>query len=142
MTDARSETAANKELIRRYTDEVFTKQNYAVIDEVLADDIVDPNPALPMEVTSPAEFKEAVQLIHSAFPDFESPIEDIVAEGNRVVTRTLESGTHRGPFAGIEPTGTAVEIQGINVYRIEESQIEEMWIQVDRMGLMEQLGVL
>lgn len=133
---------ANKELVGRYTTEVFTNQNYDVIDDVLADDLVDHNPALPMEVTSPAEFRSSVKMIHEAFPDFESPIEDIVAEGNMVVTRTNERGTHKGEFAGIEPTGNEVEIQGINMYRIEGDEIAEMWIQVDMMGLMQQLRVV
>jgi steroid delta-isomerase-like uncharacterized protein len=121
---------------------VFNEQNYDVVGVLLADDLVDHNPALPMEVTSPEEFKEAVAMIHSAFPDFEAPIEDIIAEGDRVVTRTREMGTHEGEFAGVAPTGKSVEIQGINIYRIEDGRIAEMWIQVDTMGLMGQLGVV
>jgi steroid delta-isomerase-like uncharacterized protein len=142
MTAEASRLEENKELVRRYTEEVFNEQNYDVIDEVLAEDLIDHNPALPMEITSPAEFKEAVKTIHSAFPDFEAPIEDIIAEGDRVVTRTREMGTHEGTFAGVPPTGESVEVQGINIYRIEDGRIAEMWIQVDTMGLMGQLGVV
>lgn len=141
MTGANARLEANKALVRRYTHEVFERQNYDVVEEVLADDLVSHNPALPMEVTNPAEFKESMELIHAAFPDFEAPIEDIVAEGDRVVTRTKERGTHEGPFAGIEPTGRSVEVQGLNLYRIEDGEIAEMWIQVDQLGLLEQLGV-
>lgn len=128
--------------MRRYTDEVFNEQNYDVVDELLAADIVDHNPAVPMEVTSPEEFKGSVELIHAAFPDFEASIESVIAEGDRVVTRTREGGTHEGEFAGIEPTGKSVEVQAINIYRIEDDRIAEMWIQVDMMGLMQQLGVV
>lgn len=141
MTDAKTQLEANKALVRRYTHEVFERQNYGVIDEVLADDVVSHNPALPTEITNPAEFRESVELIHAAFPDFEASIEDIVAEGDRVVTRTREGGTHEGAFAGIEPTGRSVEIQGLNLYRIKDGEIAEMWIQVDQPGLLEQVGV-
>lgn len=63
-------------------------------------------------------------------------------EDDRVVTRTRETGTHEDEFAGVDPTGKPVEVQGINVYRIEDDRIAEMWIQVDTMGLMQQIGVV
>lgn len=141
MPPDQTRVEANKALVRRYTDGVFTNHDYDVVDETLADDVVSHNPALPMEITSAAEFKESVWMIHTAFPDFEASIADIVAEGNRVVTRTIERGTHEGAFAGIEPTGRSVEIQGLNLYRIDDGEIAEMWIQVDQMGLQEQLGI-
>ena len=142
MTANTAQVEDNKELVRRYTDEVFNEQNYDVVDELLAADIVDHNPAVPVEVTSPDEFKESVKLIHAAFPDFEASIESVIVEGDMVVTRTREAGTHEGEFAGIEPTGKSVEVQAINIYRIEDDQIAEMWIQVDMMGMLQQLGVL
>lgn len=142
MTADTARLAENKELVRRYTDEVFNEQNYDVVSEVLAADFQYHNPALPMEVSTPEEFVESVGSIHTAFPDFEATIEAVVAEGDRVVTRTREGGTHEGEFAGVPPTGKSVEIQGINIYRIDGGRIAEMWIQVDMLGLMQQLGVV
>lgn len=128
--------------MRRYTREVFDERNYDVIDEVVVDDLAYHNPTLPGEITSPSDLKEAVELIHAAFPDFEAPIEDLIAEGDRVVTRTREMGTHEAEFAGIPGTGETVDVQGINVYRLEDGKIAEMWIQVDTMGLMDQLDAM
>lgn len=141
MTATESRLAENKALVRRYTEEVFENGNYEMIDEVIAEDLAYHNSALPTAVSSPAEFREAVQMLHAAFPDLETPIEDVIAEGDLVITRTTERGTHQGEFAGIEPTDRSFEVQAINMYRIDDGQFAEIWVQFDSMGMMEQLGL-
>lgn len=141
MTAKAKRTEENKQLVRRYTEEVFERGNYDVIDEVLAADLAYHNPAMPTEVSSPGEFEEAVEMIRSAFPDLETPIEEIVAEDDVVVTRTTERGTHEGPFGEIPATGRSFETQAINMYRIDDRRIAEIWVQFDTAGMMEQLGL-
>lgn len=131
----------NRELIRRYTEEVFVNRNYAVIDEVMAEEIDYFNPALPGEISSPDEFKGAVQMIHSAFPDLGASVEDIVAEGSKVATRTREWGTHKGAFGDVPPTGNSFDVQAINIYRIERGKINGVWVQFDSLSMMQQLGL-
>lgn len=131
----------NKELVRRYTDEVFNQKRYHVIEETVADDLVSHNSALPEAITSAEEFEETVKSIHDAFPDLIARIDDIVAEGAMVVTRTTEGGTHEGAFAGIVATGHSFEVQAINLYRIEDNRIAENWVQFDTTGMLQQLGV-
>jgi predicted ester cyclase len=75
----------------------------------------------------------------AAFPRYEFLEEDMIAEGDRVAVRGTSRGTHEGEFFGIEPTGRQVEISGIIIYRIEGGRIAEHWMQVDVMGLMQQL---
>jgi steroid delta-isomerase-like uncharacterized protein len=141
MATDTSRLEQNKEIVRRYTDEVFNEKRYDVIDQVVADDFVSHNSALPTDITSREEFKETVTGIHAAFPDLEARIDDIVAEEDMVVTRTIEGGTHQGEFAGLDATGRSFEVEAINVYHVEDGTITENWVQFDTMGMMEQLGV-
>jgi len=77
-----------------------------------------------------------------AFPDLERPVEDLVAEGDRVVARWTSSGTHKGDFQGIPPTGKHVETSGITIFRIENGKIVEEWSESDVLGMLQQLGAI
>lgn len=77
-----------------------------------------------------------------AFPDLEYHIEAMVEEGDRVALRHVATGTHEGTFQGIEPTGTRVRIPVMMMFRLEHGRIAEVWLQPDRLGLLEQLGVM
>jgi predicted ester cyclase len=68
--------------------------------------------------------------------------EDVLIEGDTVVTRHVGRGTHEGTFMDLEATGNEFEIDGIDVYRIEDGKIAESWINLDMMGMMQQLGVI
>jgi len=78
----------------------------------------------------------------SAFPDFNKSIDDMVAEGDKVVLRYTIEGTHKGTFAGIPATGKHVSIKGNEIYKIEGRKILEWWDFADYLGLMTQLGVV
>jgi len=80
--------------------------------------------------------------IWEAFPDLHHTMEAIVAEGDQVAYRFTATGTHEGPFQGIEPTGRPIEIGGQGFVRIEDEQLAEVWLQYDRLGMLEQLGVV
>ena len=76
------------------------------------------------------------------FPDVISTIEDLIAEGDKVVARWRSRATHRGDYMGIAPSSKEVEFTGISVYRIEEGKIAESWTVEDQFGLMRQIGAI
>ena len=134
--------ADNKEMASRIAEEAWGEGNLEVIDEYLADDFVSHNPALPEDVHGPEGYKETIRMFRSAFPDLSLTIEDRIADGNEVVLRLSQSGTHKGVLMGIEPTGQRVETTGIVIGRVENGKAAEEWAYLDRLGMMQQLGVV
>jgi predicted ester cyclase len=86
--------------------------------------------------------RQQFEAFRAAFPDFRAVIHDQIAEGDKVVTRKIFHGTHRGELMGIGPTGREVQIEVIDIVRVEGGQIVEHWNVVDRLGLLQQLGAL
>jgi len=78
----------------------------------------------------------------SAFPDVYIQVQDQVAEGNKVVTSWVATGTHKGELMGIPATGRSVTVGGIAIDRFEDGKSVEHWEIFDQMGLMQQLGVV
>jgi len=83
-----------------------------------------------------------MKTIVSAFPDLQYHPEDIIAEGDKVVTRYTFTGTHQGDFQGIPATGKKIKVEGIGILRIRAGRILEFWAVSDSMGMMQQLGVV
>lgn len=81
-------------------------------------------------------------MLFSAFPDPQFTVEDLIAEADQVVARWTFRGTHRGPFAGIPPTGKQIQMTGITIYRLRDAKIAEARSNIDQLGLLQQLGVL
>lgn len=130
----------NKELERRFFSEMLNRGDTTVADELFAAGAYD-HAAFPGQVSGREGFKQAVGIVHSAFPDVHYTIEDMVAEGDRVTTRWRLRGTHTGTFLGIPGTGKQVTVEGIHILRFENGQIVECWEVWDRLGLFQQLGV-
>ena len=86
--------------------------------------------------------KQLLAALINAFPDFHHNLEDVVAEGNKVAVRFTITGTHRGEFQGIPPTGKQVSIGGMDFLTIVDGKITEEWVSVDMMGWMQQLGAI
>ncbi|HEX2031006.1 MAG TPA: ester cyclase [Actinomycetota bacterium] len=78
----------------------------------------------------------------TGFPDLQTTVEDVIAEGDRVVVRATLRGTHSGEFGGIPPTGRPIEISDVDIFRVHEGRIVEVWAGPDRLGMMQQLGLL
>ena len=122
---------SNKAIVRRLWEEVWNQNHLDVCD-----DIFD-------EAYAQHE-SEYVPVIRSAFPDLNFGVEDMVAEGDKVVSRYIFTGTHLGEFWGIPATGKKVKLQGIWIHRIENHRIVEgrKWGVLDFYGMMKQIGVL
>ena len=129
----------NKAIVRRKIEEVFSAQgNLDVADEIFAPEYV----GYPEDVRGPEGAKETAKMYRNAFPDVQLSIEDQVAEGDKVVTRWIGSGTHHGEMMGIAPTGNQVRVDGMTISRIEDGKIVEEWDIYDALGMMQQLGAI
>ena len=84
--------------------------------------------------------KQLTNMFRSAFPDFKATIDDMIGEGDKVVARQTWSGTHKGEFMGVPPTGKKVSFGVIDIVRIAGGKVVEHWGQMDGMGMMKQLG--
>jgi len=131
----------NKRIVREFYEEVLNKGNLAVIDKVTAANYVD-HTAAPGVPPGIAGEKAWFAMLHAAFPDGRTTIEDIVAEGDKVVVRGTMTGTHKGEFLGIPATGKKVKISGIDMTRFANGKSVEHWGQWDVAGMMQQLGVM
>ncbi len=131
----------NKALVHRFFEEMLNPGNADVGDELFAVDAVD-HAAFPDQVAGREGFKQAVRIVHGAFPGIHYTVEDMIAEGDRVATRWTLRGTHAGVFLGIPPSGNQVTVTGINVLRFANGQIVECWETWDRLGMLQQLGAL
>jgi steroid delta-isomerase-like uncharacterized protein len=88
------------------------------------------------------QLKQMIDRLLRAFPDHHETIDDIVAEDDKVVARVRWTGTHQGEYLGAAPTGKQVTYTAITIYRIEGGKVVESWQEGDRIGLMQQLGVI
>jgi steroid delta-isomerase-like uncharacterized protein len=132
-------TEENKALVRRFYDEVTNGRNVAVLDELLAPNFEGFKVAGADHGQNREAFKHMITMVLNAFPDHHQAIHDWIAENDRVVTRWTVQGTHQGKYVGIAPTGKQVKITGIDIFRVVDGKIVELWAEVDMPGMMEQL---
>ena len=132
----------NKILVRRLYEET-DRSNPAALDKFFSADLIDHDPP-PIPGLKPGleGIKQAFRVFTTAHPDGVHVIQDLIAEGDRVVARVTGTGTHTGELLGIPPTGKRLEMPGIVIYRIESGKIVERWAQHDVFGLMQQLGMI
>ena len=133
-------TEQNK-AIRRQAYEAVNQKNLDALDEMIASDIIN-HSARPGQTPGLEGVKQLFSSLHAAFSDFHIDVEDMIAEGDKVVARVRASGTHQGEFMGIAPTGNRVEFSAIDISRIAEGKIVEHWSNSDQLGMMRQLGVM
>jgi steroid delta-isomerase-like uncharacterized protein len=133
--------AENKTIARRFNEDVWGRGDQAALEELLDPDFVD-HDALPGQPPGREGHKQILAAFRSAFPDLNVTTEDIVAEGDKVVSRWTARGTHQGELLGIAPTGNGVTIKGIDVLRVAEGRIVERWAQFNDLEMMQQLGVV
>lgn len=131
----------NKALIRRYLEEVFNKGNHDAIDKFFAAHSIDHNapPGSPLGFDFMKQFHTVAR---AAIPDIRITVNDLIAEGDKVVCRFTANGTQQGEFMGIPPTGKQFTIMEIRIYRIVDGKIVECWGLFDQMSMMQQLGVI
>ncbi len=130
----------NKEIVRRYAEEEDKGSLLDNIDEIVASDVIYHYPN-NNDVIGLETIKQSSLQFHKAFPDLKHTIEFQIAEGDLVATRYTWSGTHKGKWMSIEPTGKEVTFTFLDVCRVKDGKIVEAWIELDFLGLMMQFGM-
>lgn len=142
MPDRRSrQESENEALIRRFYGELWNRWQINLADEIVSD-AVRFRGSLGTECEGRDEFKRYAGTVRAAFPDWHNQIEEILAIGDRVVTRMTWSGTHRGALRDLQPTGRRIEYAGAAFFRLKGGLIEQAWVVGDTQELWRGLGVL
>jgi steroid delta-isomerase-like uncharacterized protein len=132
---------AAKAVVRRNTEEVQSKGNFDVFEEVFADDFVDHTPQ-PNMIPDKAGVRGLYRSLRAAFPDFRAEIHWQAADGDLVTTFKTYHGTHEGAFLGVAPTGRKIHFETVDVMRVRNGRITEHWGVANLFSLMQQLGAL
>ena len=135
-------TEQNKVSVRRLMDEVFNKGKISLVDEMFAPAFVEREELPPGTPAGREGVKQLITVFHSAFPDFKATIDDVMAEGDKVVVLSTWSGTQKGEFMGIPSTGKRISFGVFDVIRFADGKIAEHWGQMDTMKMMQQLGAI
>ena len=132
--------AENKEIVQRYQ-EIYNSNDLDALAEVVSEDLLTPKimSGIPAGIEGA---KAAHRIMLAGFPDYETIIDDIFAEGDKVAVRITMRGTNTGSFMGIPATGKHVSFTGIYIARIANGKIVEHWGEEDGVSLLQQLGVL
>ena len=139
--EERMSAEENKAIFRRYVEEVGNEGKLELADGIFDRYLAHQPDGSALE-RGPEDVKRFMGEFQEAFPDFHTEIEDQIAEDDKVVTRWTMHGTHRGEFRGIAPTGNALEITGIGIFRFSEGKVVESWDNFDQLGMMRQLGAI
>ncbi len=140
MAMAGMTTEENRDLVRRYIEEVWNAHDLEAIDGLVSPGYI--NHAASTEEYRQGGARRAVEWILSVFPDHRFDIEDIAADGQTVAVRGTMVATHEGELMGIEPTGKRVTAQQSHWFRVVDGKLAEHWAVRDDLGMMQQLGVL
>ncbi len=128
----------NKKLINNLFDEVSNQHNLDAVEKYWAPDFVNHN-AFPGQPTGSAGVKLSLQNLFATFPDYREDVIDLIAEKDKVVAYVNLSGTHSQEFMGIAATNRFVQFKVMEIFRIENEQIKEMWVMADFASLHQQL---
>src|SRR5215831_5286079 len=137
----RMSTEDNKAVVRRFYEEVMNQKKRAVLDEVFDLNVVD-HFAPPGTPGGLEGARQTLGMFLSAFPDLHFTVEDLIAEGDKVVARATMSGTQQGAFMGIPATGKHVTMTGIDINRFGGGKSVEHWVEMYTLGMMQPLGVI
>jgi len=130
----------NKAIVRRFFEEGPSKGNLITADKLLSPDFTmhTPLPASP----GIKGIHEVITTCRAAFEHLNVTIEDMIAEGDNVAARFIAHGIHKGDFMGLQATGKPITMTGIEIFRIKDGRIVELWGEANLLGLMQQLGIL
>lgn len=133
-------TEENKAIVRRFFEEGPSKGNLSAADELLSTNfaIHVPLPASP----GVEGINEVITACRAAFEHLNVTVEDMIAEGDTVAARFTARGVHKGSFMGLPATGKLITMTGIEIFRIKDDKIIELWGEANLLGLMQQLGIV
>jgi len=130
----------NKAIVRRYIEQVINEQRYDLADEFFVDTVE--LHGVGSGINGQTALAEFYAMFGAAFPDWYMTINDMVAEGDKVVVRWTATGTHQGEIHGLPATGKPYTQIAIAIYRLTNGKIVEGWLQTDMVSMMQQLGLM
>ena len=139
-----AQETSNKATLRRFMDAMNTggaEHMSSTIDEFVEPDAIIRTP-VPLDVTGAQALKKVFATLHHAYPDLHVKVEDLIAEGDKVVSRNTVTGTHKGEYVGVPPTGKSVTYNEIFIFRLVNGRIAEQWGVADVLSQMQQLGAI
>ncbi len=133
-------TDTNKQLVRRFVDEIFVKGNAGAVNELLAADFA--SHTFPSTGDGRADMKAAIERVHGALSDVSFTVDQLVAEDDMVAALLTSSATQTGELMGMPASGKRYEIGELHLFRVRDGQLVEHWHYHDAMGMMKQLGAM
>jgi steroid delta-isomerase-like uncharacterized protein len=130
----------NKAIVLRHWEEVVSKGKLDLIDEIFAPDFVAHE--ADQDIRGPEGVRQFIVMLRAAFPDLQVTVEDVLAEGDKVVQRWSARGSHQGELMGLAPSGKRISVAGITISHFEGGKVAEEWELYDTMGMMQQLGAI
>lgn len=127
----------NKATVRKLYEEILNTGRWELLDPIIAEDFVGIYGA-----KGPAAFAETVKGLRQGFPDIQWTVEDLIAEGDKVVVRWSWKGTHSNVFRGFQPTHKALTDHAIAIYQFRDAQVIQAWLETDRLGFLQQIGLI
>jgi catechol 2,3-dioxygenase len=134
--------AGNRAVVMRWTRELWGAGKLEVADEIVAPRYVRHDPGDPFAVEGPAEVKRLVTMLRGMLPDLKLEIDDMIASGDKVISRYVGTATDTRGYLGRPPTGRTIRTTAIQIFRFEEGRIAESWAVRDDLGTLVQLGHL
>jgi predicted ester cyclase len=131
-----------RELMRRITTEIWDEGHLDVIDDLIAENMVDHMDVPGVTGTGRARYRANVVMMRTAFPDFRNPLDLIVADGDLAVSYGRIVGTNTGEMMGMPPTGRSIDVPVMGILRFDDGRAVERWGVHDSMAMMSQLGLL
>ena len=129
----------NKEFLEAFTEDFWNNHNMAGFDKYFSSDFINHNANVDMNAE---QYKGLCQAFFTAFPDLHVTTNYLVAEGDKVVKRWTAHSTHKGELMGIPATGKRIVVTGIEMFRIADGKIAELWACMDNLGMFQQLGII
>ena len=133
----------NKVVVERFFEAVFNNKKVELLDELVANDVIDHNKIIFAQPKGPGSMAEGVRMLLVAFPDLYATVERLVGEEDYVAAQVRMTGNNTGPYPRVpEPTRRHTEWESMVLFRMEDGKIAELWGTSDRMGMLTQLGIL
>lgn len=131
-------------LVRRWFEDLFNRGELTVADEILAPDVAYAGPPSlsPADVTGPDDIKEYVEVYQSAFPDLWYSVERVSRGDDEIHVEWSATGTHESDLFGMEPTGEAFRVEGIDLFVVEDGRITDIRAQWDTLKMVQELGIV
>jgi steroid delta-isomerase-like uncharacterized protein len=134
-------TADNKNVIRRFVEEVLNEGRFERLEELVLEDFVELDP-LPGQSHGREGLREVIRQMRISFPDMYWVVDEMIGEADKVCTRFTWTGTQRGPFLGVPATGRHITVKGVVIDRLSAGKMADSRILMDTLGIMQQLGVV